>query len=75
MLNYAGQTRGGFSVFFCDGCGCEVEFLVVVGDVVICDECMKPYDRSLMLCRSRKDWDELARRIRSDILAVRGMKE
>lgn len=57
----------------CDGCGRKSDFVSLFGNVVLCDECTEPYGEALMKCRSRKEYDVLARRVHSEVVR-RGRK-
>lgn len=55
-------------MLFCDVCGRESDFLVLVCELQLCDDCLEPYDDLLSRCQSMREYDVVSRQIRADIL-------
>ena len=66
-----GQNHGGRNLGICEKCGGESPFMEMIGDVGLCAGCASRYDELLMMCQSRKKYDDLVRQVRAE---VRGPK-
>lgn len=55
-------------MLICDGCQREFDFVISIGGLFICVECISPYDEALSKCCSERDYAALGRRVRVDIL-------
>lgn len=43
----------------------------MIGDVVLCADCAQKYDALLVSCRSKREYDQLVRKIRAEVILCR----
>lgn len=58
-------------MFICDGCQQDCDFGTSIGGLVLCDECVMPYDEAMLKCRSQREYASLGRRVRVEVLRSR----
>lgn len=52
----------------CDRCRQGFDFVSFIGGVALCKGCVKAYDTDLLRCRTKGDYERLARRVRREVL-------
>lgn len=55
----------------CDSCLKGFDFVSFIGGVALCKACVRVYDKDLMSCYTRANYERLVRRVRFEVLERR----